>query len=285
MTASTSFIARLSARSVATCAMPYLAATSLVGSILLPTNETTSTPSMFLMPSRCLMPNAPAPASATLVGPVTSIILQDEVSYGRVAGWHMVEPMPHGGRLAAIHVVHCAARDQPHHQFDPFTACLADVVNVRHERQALGVRDQAVEECGIELFVDEPGAGTLQLMAHPASTPDLNVERFVVALDCLADRLAQHVTTSAGGCRVLHHIYGKRDYWTRPCLRLAAHQAQRHRQSVVDIHLVYDGQIEVVLDHGLRDVRGEFRMTDDLGHGTRAPTLVGRHELAPGSEC
>src|SRR5215218_1454303 len=254
MTASTSFIARLSARSVATCAMPYLAAISLVGSILLPTNETISTPSMFFMPSRCLMPNAPAPASATLVGPVTSIILQDEVSYRRVAGRHMVEPMPHGGRLAAIHVVHRATRDQPHDQFDPFAACLADVVDVRHERQALGVRDQAVEEGGVELFVDEPGAGTLQLMAHPASTPDLNAERFVVALDGLADRLAQHVTTSARRCGVLHHIYGKRDYWTWPGLRLTAHQAQWHGQPMVDVHLVYDGQIEVVLDHRLRNV-------------------------------
>ena len=50
-----------------TTAQPYLSAISFVGSSLRPTNETTSTPSMFLMPSRCLMPNAPAPASATLI--------------------------------------------------------------------------------------------------------------------------------------------------------------------------------------------------------------------------
>ena len=94
ITASTSFSARLSARSVETCAMPYLAATSLVGSSLRPTSDTTSTPSMFLMPSRCLMPNAPAPASATLIVLVTSVVLQNQMAHGRVAGGHMVEAVP-----------------------------------------------------------------------------------------------------------------------------------------------------------------------------------------------
>jgi hypothetical protein len=46
MTASTSFSARLSARSVVTWPMPYLAATSLVLSRSRLISETTSTPSM-----------------------------------------------------------------------------------------------------------------------------------------------------------------------------------------------------------------------------------------------
>src|SRR5664279_6189464 len=116
ITASTSFSARLSARSVEACAMPYLAATSLVGSSLRPTRDTTSTPSMFLMPSRCLMPNAPAPASATLMVLVTSIVLQNQMAHGGVAGGHMIEAVPHRGRLAAIDIVHGAAGDQPHHE-------------------------------------------------------------------------------------------------------------------------------------------------------------------------
>src|SRR5260370_42276738 len=94
ITASTSFSARLSARSVEACAMPYLAATSLVGSSLRPTRDATSTPSMFLMPSRCLMPNAPAPASATLVVLVTSIVLQNQMAHGGVAGGHKGETVP-----------------------------------------------------------------------------------------------------------------------------------------------------------------------------------------------
>src|SRR5476649_2310827 len=109
ITASTSPSARLSASSVETCAMPYLAATSLVASSLRPTNDTTSTPSIFLMPSRCLMPKAPAPASATLIVLVTSIVLQNHMAHGGVAGGHMIEPMPQRCRLAAIDVVHGAA--------------------------------------------------------------------------------------------------------------------------------------------------------------------------------
>src|SRR5215475_8412559 len=132
MTASTSLIARLSARSVETCLMLYLSATSLVGSSLRPTSETTSTPSMFLMPSRCLMPNAPAPARATLIDLAISIVLQDQVADGRVARRHMVEAVPDGRLLAAIAVAHGAARDQPHDELDTLAAGLAHIVDVRH---------------------------------------------------------------------------------------------------------------------------------------------------------
>src|SRR5450759_1512857 len=128
ITASTSPSARLSASSVETCAMPYLAATSLVASSLRPTSDTTSTPSIFLMPSRCLTPNAPAPASATLIVLATSIVLQNQMAHGGVAGGHMVEAMPDGWRLAAIHIAHGATGDQPHHQFNALAASLAHIV-------------------------------------------------------------------------------------------------------------------------------------------------------------
>src|SRR3954454_4455223 len=114
MTASTSGSFRLSASSVETCLMPYLSATSLVCSSLRPTSDTTSTPSMVLMPSRCLMPNAPAPASATLMGLAISGVLQDQMADRGVARGHVVEAMQHLGLVAAIDVAHGAARDQPH---------------------------------------------------------------------------------------------------------------------------------------------------------------------------
>src|SRR5271166_3098329 len=139
MTASTSGRARLSARSVETCLMPYLSATSLVGSSLRPTNDTTSTPSMFLMPSRCLMPNAPAPASATLMVLTMSIVLQDQIADGGVARGHMVEAVPNRRLLAAIGVAHGTARDQPHHEFNTFAAGFPHIIDVRHPGQPLRV--------------------------------------------------------------------------------------------------------------------------------------------------
>src|SRR3569832_1473848 len=164
MTASTSGSARLSVSSVETCAMPYLAATSLVGSILRPTSETTSTPSMFLMPSRCLMPNAPAPARATLIVLAMSVVLQDQVTDGGVAGGHVVEAVPHRRFLAAIDVVHGAARDQPHHQFNALAAGRAHIFDVRRGGEGFRIRDQAVEEGGVPLPVDQPCAWALLLM-------------------------------------------------------------------------------------------------------------------------
>src|ERR1700747_1225458 len=139
MTASTSDNARLLARSVATCGMPYLTATSLVASSWRPTSDTTSTPSMFLMPSRCLIPNAPAPASATLMVPAMSIVLQDQMTDGGVARGHMVEAVPPGRLLAAVGVVHGAARDQPHHELDALAAGLAHIVDMRQPRERVRI--------------------------------------------------------------------------------------------------------------------------------------------------
>src|SRR5664279_1071875 len=201
ITASTSFSARLSARSVPTWAMPYLAATSFVLSSSRPITDTTSTPSMFLMPSRCLTPNAPAPASATLTffvligkppcfalrcirpgrGPACSCrVLQDQMADGGVARRHVIEAMRDrrlrgAGRRVARDVGHRASRDEPHHELDPLGAGLAHVVDVRQARQALGVGDQAVEKAVVPLLVDEAGTRPLQLVAHAAGAPDLHL--------------------------------------------------------------------------------------------------------------
>src|SRR3954454_15444558 len=105
--------------------MPYFAATSLVGSSLRPTSETTSTPSMFLMPSRCLMPNAPAPASATLMVLAISVVLQDQMADRSVAGGHMIEALAHAWLVAAVDIAHRAARYQPHHELDALAASFA----------------------------------------------------------------------------------------------------------------------------------------------------------------
>ncbi len=121
-------------------------------------------------------------------------------------------------------------------------------------------------------------------MAHAAGAPDLHVERLVIGLDRLADRLAEHVAAPARGNRILHDVDGEWNHRAWPGLRLAAHQAHRHRQAVVDLHPVDDGEIEIILDHGLRDMRRELRMADHLGHRTRAPALVGYRKLGRGAD-
>jgi hypothetical protein len=83
---------------------------------------------------------------------------------------------------------------------------------------------------------------------------------------------------------VLHDVDRERNHRARPGLRRTAQQVQRHGQAVVDVHLVDDRQVEVVLDHRLRDVRGELRMADHLGHRPRAPALVGRLVACRGAD-
>lgn len=48
---------------------------------------------------------------------------------------------------------------------------------------------------------------------------------------------------------------------------------------MVHVHLVDDGQVEVILDHALRDVGSQLGVADDLGHRARPPALVGGLEL------
>src|SRR4051812_29602314 len=164
MTASTSLIARLSARSVEAWAMPYLVAISLVGSSRRPTSDTTSTPSMFLIPSRWRMPNAPAPASATLIVLAISVVLQDQMADGGVARGHVVEAMPHRRLLAAPDIAHRATCNQPHHELDALASRLAHIFEMRHFRQALGIVNQPVEEHLVKFLVDQAGARSLQLV-------------------------------------------------------------------------------------------------------------------------
>src|SRR5262245_48966678 len=193
--ASTSLILRLSLRSVALCAMPYLSATSLVLSYSRPITEITFTSAMFLIASRCLIPNAPAPTSATWI---VMSVLQDQVSDGRVRRRHMVEAVRHLGRRTTGEVGHRTARDQPHHQLDALAAGLAHVLDVWHLRQAGRVIDQTVEEAVVPLLVDQAGTRPLQLVAHATGAPDLHVERPVVRLDRLPNGLAEHEAAASG---------------------------------------------------------------------------------------
>ena len=111
----------------------------------------------------------------------------------------------------------------------------------------------------------------------------MHIQRLVERFDGLANRLAQVEAAFARRHRVLHHVDGKRNHRTRPAeifrRGLAKHQAERHGQTVVYIHLVDDGQVKIVLNHRLRNVRGQFRVADDRGHRARSPAFVGGLKL------
>src|SRR4030095_14253482 len=152
ITASTSRRARLSVRSVVTCATPNLRATSCVGACTRPTSETTSTPSIFASASRCLTPKAPAPARQILIASIVDSlrVLENDVADSRIRRGHVIEAVD----IARVRVER-ATHDEPHHELDPFGARLAHVIEVRQFRKALGVGREAIEEAGVELAVAE----------------------------------------------------------------------------------------------------------------------------------
>src|SRR5262249_28296971 len=158
----------VSARSVAAWPTPYFAAAALVLSSSRPTSETASTPSISLIASRCLSPKAPAPASATLRVLLMNVALKRAVSRGvfqnempdrGVGRGDMIEPVRNLRLWAAgDDIRHRAARNQPHHEFDPFRSRLPDVFEIWGLRQANGVIDQPVEEGVVPFLVDQAGA-------------------------------------------------------------------------------------------------------------------------------
>ena len=103
-------------------------------------------------------------------------------------------------------------------------------------------------------------------------------------LDRPADRLAEHEAAVAGGRRVLHHVHGERDDRDRPRLRLAVDQRQRHGEAVVDLHLVHQGEVELVEDEALGQVGGQVGAAGHDRHRAGPVPLVGRRELIGAAE-
>src|SRR3546814_5925102 len=53
------------------------------------------------------------------------------------------------------------------------------------------------------------------------------------------------------------------------------HHRQWNGQTVIDVHLVDDGHVEIVKDQALRDVPSEVGVPFHIGNRARAPAFVG----------
>ena len=62
------------------------------------------------------------------------------------------------------------------------------------------------------------------------------------------------------------------------------HQRQRHGESVIDVHLVHQREIELLEHHAVRDVPGELRVPLHDGNAARSPAFVGRRERIGAAE-
>ena len=170
--------------------------------------------------------------------------------------------------------------DQPHHQLDAFGACFAHVIHVRHAGAAARARrsDDPGTRCPIRLLI-KPARGPCSWWLMPPVPQICTFKARRTAPRPCEWRVPELETAPAGRHRVLHDIDRERNDRTRPRVGLAAHQRQRHRQAMIDIHSVDDGEIEIVLDHRLRDVRRQLRMPFHDRHRPRPPAFIGGCEL------
>src|SRR5579863_8598849 len=145
--ASTPLCARLSARSVVTCAMRHCLATSAVACRSRPTSDNTSMPSILDMASRCLIPNAPAPARMTFI---SNLVVEQQMTQGGVGCRYVIKAMQYPHLL-----MQGTAHDQPHDQLDALRTRFAQVLKVLNAHQGLRIGPDGVEIVLIELLVDE----------------------------------------------------------------------------------------------------------------------------------
>src|SRR3546814_2947167 len=75
--------------------------------------------------------------------------------------------------------------------------------------------------------------------------------------------------------RVGDDIDSQRDDLDRPFGGRPEHHRQWNGQTVIDVHLVDDGHVEIVKDQALRDVPSEVGVPFHIGNRARAPAFVG----------
>src|SRR6185437_11221948 len=128
-------------------------------------------------------------------------------------------------------------------------------------------------------------ARALQLVGHSARTENDDAQILREGLHRLFDGLAEVVAAVTRRRRILNDIDRQGNNLARPLRRLTEHQGERYGQAVVDIHLVDDGQIELIQNHGLRDMARQHRIAFDHRHRARAPAFVRRPEFLSTTEC
>src|SRR5204863_511133 len=140
-----------------------------------------------------------------------------------------------------------------HYKFDALRTRFAHVLKVRHRGQLFRILGEAIEERLVEFLIDQAGTWPGNLVRHSAGAEYHHAQVVRIGRDRLADGAAEIEAALAGGRRVLHHVDGERDNWAGPCLGRAEHEIERHREAVIDFHLVDDGEIEPVENRGCRD--------------------------------
>ena len=102
----------------------------------------------------------------------------------------MVETFLEQWRFAAIHIIHGTACNEPHDQFNAFTASFAHIVDVRNICSRLRVGDELVQECTVKLFVNKTRTRTLKLVTHATRSPNVDIDIFIVSFDGFANGFA-----------------------------------------------------------------------------------------------
>ena len=169
-----------------------------------------------------------------------------------------------------------AAHDQPHDDFGAFHAALGGVVGNAHVHQRLWVCLQQVQEFGVPGFVEETCTFPVHLVRQAAGGHHGHVQVLGVALDGLAQRLAQLPHAPGAGYRQLQHAHLQRHHLARPrALRVSQH-GQRRQEAMVHRLALEERHVELVSHQRHGDVLRQAQVTLRRWHVARSAAFVGR---------
>ena len=158
----------------------------------------------------------------------------------------MIEAMTHSRLGTTGNITHCSPCNQPHHQFNSLTTRFPNIFDVWNRSGSFRIIDQLVQKLAVPLLIDQPCTWSLQLVGHAARAPNLDIQVFVILIQCSTNCLPQLKTTLPSWYGVLNHVDRKGNHRAGPGCWLATHQRERNGQAMIHIHLIDNCQIKVL---------------------------------------
>ncbi len=196
----------------------------------------------------------------------------------------------HGGQVvAAVHAPDTGrqrpACDHPHHELRALHAAQARVVGMGHAGEGDGILLVEVEQFVVPGGVVEAAALALHLVGQAPGGHQHDLQVLWIALDGVAQRLAELVAALGGRHRELQHAHLQRHDRDRPVRLVRHHHRQGREAAVVERLVLEEGHVELVGHQGLADVPGEGAVRLDRRQVAGTAALVGHRILVADAQA
>src|SRR5579862_9962212 len=171
-----------------------------------------------------------------------------------------------------------ATHDEPHDDLGALEAAAFGVLGDGELGELLRFLLQQLEELHVPRRVVEAGALPVDLVGESAGADDRDLEILGVALDRLAQRLAEIEATLCRGNRELEHSDLQRNDRSGPLRFVRPDERKWREAAVVESLRLKVRQVELIGNETLGDVTRECGMPLDRRQPARTAAFIGRPE-------